>query len=336
MKKNKWLGGWYTPGIGGLLCGIIGLSAWGITGLMGKPEHGVFSIGYESLESAFENNLIFWVLVTLLLCKLLAVVINYATGGSGGLFSPTLFLGGMLGGLVGVVLVQANQLVPILNIQDGTQIVGGCVLLGMGAMFGSVIRCPFTSLIMIFELTGNYSLILPLMGGNMLSWAIARKLRPVAIYDALLLDSGVSLKRMPAYRGSQDYTKLPVRAIMTLDVVSVNEVEVAQECLARLKREGVLHHAYTVVDNDGALVGVVTANELKECAADIEIIDMVADKEVIYVTPEFSIRSASLIMVEHDIQQLPIVSQVDETRLLGIITMNDIARQQNAAELSNL
>ena len=336
VKKNKWLGGWYIPGIGGLLCGVIGLSAWGITGLIGKAEHGVFSIGYESLESAFENDLIFGVLVTLLLCKLLAVVINYATGGSGGLFSPTLFLGGMLGGLVGVTLVKANQLLPILSIQDGTQIVGGCVLLGMGAMFGSVIRCPFTSLIMIFELTGNYSLILPLMGGNMLSWAIARKLRPVAIYDALLLDDGVSLKSMPAYRGPQDYTKLPVRAIMTHDVVSVNEMEEALVCHARLKREGGLHHAYTVVDDDGLLVGIVTANELRECDAEIEIIDIVADKEVIHVTPEFSIRSASLVMVEHDIQQLPIVSQVDETRLLGIITMNDIARQQNAAEFGNL
>ncbi len=333
VRSKAWLRTWYAPALGGLFCGVIGLVAWWSTGLAGNAQHGVFSIGYESLEAAFENQLIIGVLIALLAFKFIAVVVNYGTGGSGGLFSPTLFLGGMLGGIVGIGLVELNHYVEILQIADESEIIGGCVLLGMGAMFGSVIRCPFTSLIIIFELTGNYSLILPLMGGNMLSWAIARSLRPVAIYDALLLDDGVSLKRMPSYRGAQDYRSLPVGAIMTHDVVSAHAWESAGENLAHLGRSGTYHHAYTVVDEEGRFVGVVTLHEIEECDPQTLIASVIAGQKVIQVHPEISIRDASRLMILHDIQQLPVVSSSDRHRLLGILTLNDIARQQNASEI---
>jgi len=333
VKSKPWLCTWYAPGLGGLFCGVIGLLAWWSTGLAGNAQHGVFSIGYESLEAAFENQLVISILVALLAFKLIAVVVNYATGGSGGLFSPTLFLGGMLGGIVGVGLIEANHYFELLEIADESQIIGGCVLLGMGAMFGSVIRCPFTSLIIIFEMTGNYSLILPLMGGNMLSWAIARKLRPVAIYDALLLEDGVSLKRMPSYRGAQDYRSLPVGAIMTHDVLSAHAWESAEENLSRLGRAAAYHHAYTVVGEEGEFIGIITLHEMKECDRSALVGSVIFEQKTIRVHPEISIRAASRLMIEHDIQQLPVVSASDQQRLLGILTLNDVARQQNASEI---
>ena len=122
----------------------------------------------------------------------------------------------MLGGLIGVGLADLEHLgnwIPAFPAD--TKVIGGCVLLGMGAMFAAVVRCPFTSLIIIFEMTGNYSLILPLMAGNMLAWQIARHLQPVSIYNALLLQDGVTLRKLPAFRGAQDYRKLPVQTIMS-------------------------------------------------------------------------------------------------------------------------
>lgn len=333
VKATRWLKSWYTPAIGGLICGAVGLLAWWITGMEGNAQSGVFSIGYESLEEAFENKLIISILVTLLAFKLLAVVVNYATGGSGGLFSPTLFLGGMLGGLMGYALVELSHQFTDWQLVDESQIIGGCVLLGMGAMFGSVIRCPFTSLIIIFEMTGNYSLILPLMGGNMLSWVIARKLRPIAIYDALLMEDGVSLKRMPSYRGAQDYRNLPVRAIMTHDVTSVQGELSADENLSLLKSNLVYHHAYTVVDRENRFLGVITHHEMRECAPETVIAELVENQETVQVHPDVSIRDAAQMMISKDIQQLPVVSLVETDRLLGILTINDIARQQNAAEM---
>ena len=333
IRSRTWMDSWYTPAVGGLMCGILGCLSFWLTSSAGNAQHGVFSIGYGSLEAAFENQLVLSILITLLAFKFVAVVVNYASGGSGGLFSPTLFLGGILGGVVGVLLVKSNHYFDILTITDESQIIGGCVLLGMGAMFGSVLRCPFTSLIIIFELTGNYSLILPLMGGNMLSWAISRKFRPISLYDALLLDDGVSLKRMPLYRGAQDYRNLPVAAIMTHDVFSVKSWLTAAENLTEIHSNRTRHHAYTVVDEGENFIGVVSHLDLKEVSRDTQVLELVRDQDVIYVHPEASIRDASHLMIQNDIQQLPILSASDKDRLLGILTLNDIARQQNATQI---
>lgn len=333
VRSLSWLKSWYAPAAGGLLCGVFGLLAWWLTGIEGEAENGVFSIGYESLESAFENKLLVGVLVTLLGFKLVAAVVNYATGGSGGLFSPTLFIGGMLGGVVGCGLVELSHYFPQWVLRHEDQVIGGCVLLGMGAMFGSVIRCPFTSLIIIFELTGNYSLILPLMGGNMLSWMIARRLRPIAVYDALLLDDGISLKHMPSYRGEQDYRNLPVQAIMTHDTVSLHAGETVRSNLERLAAERHCHHAYPVLDGAGRLVGVLTGHELRENPPERRLAEILEGRDPMTVTPETSIREAAHVMIREDFSQLPVVSAADGGRLLGIITINDIARQQNAAAM---
>ncbi|MGD1978334.1 MAG: chloride channel protein, partial [Akkermansiaceae bacterium] len=221
IRKRKSFPLWIRPAAGGLTVGCLGLAGWFLTGLFGESNRDVFSIGYESLELAFEAKLTFAILATLFILKSLAVIINYATGGSGGLFSPTLFLGGMMGGMTGIGLIALNHILPLPGYPGDAHIVGACVLLGMGAFFGSVIRNPLTSLIMIFEMTGTYSLILPLMVGNLIAWAIASKLSPISIYHALLIQDGISLRKMPSYRGSQDYAKLPVSTIMTHDVESL-------------------------------------------------------------------------------------------------------------------
>jgi CIC family chloride channel protein len=167
----------------------------------------------------------------------------------------------------------------------------------------------------------------------MLAWAISKKFRPIALYDALLLDDGVSLKRMPLYRGARDYRNLPVAAIMTHDVFSVKSMVTAEENLKEIQQNRTIHHAYTVVDEEGKFIGIVSHHELKEVASETLTLDLVKDQEVIFVHPEASIRDASHLMIQNDIQQLPILSASDKNRLLGILTLNDIARQQNATQI---
>lgn len=324
---------WLRPATGGLACGVLGLSAFYLTGSLGNPRNSVFSIGYESLDLAFANRLTVGVIAVLLVMKLLAVVLNYATGGSGGLFSPTLFLGGMLGGLVGTglaAIAHFGDWIPAFPADP--KVIGGCVLLGMGAMFASVVRCPFTSLIIIFEMTGNYSLILPLMGGNIIAWQIARRLQPVSLYNALLLQDGVTLRRLPAYRGAQDYRKLPVQAIMTHEVFVLRADEFPREALRRAESAGEAFHAYPVADADGGLCGVVTRSELVHGADALPIGAMVAGQELVVAHPETPIQDAANRMIARDYQQLPVVSPAHPRKLLGWLTLNDIARQQNATE----
>lgn len=324
---------WVSPAAGGLACGILGLAAFYFTGHLGSPQNSVFSIGYHSLEDAFQNKLAVGVLALLLVMKFLAVVINYASGGSGGLFSPTLFLGGMIGGLVGVGLADLQHLGDwIPAFPPDAKVIGGCVLLGMGAMFAAVVRCPFTSLIIIFEMTGNYSLILPLMAGNMIAWQIARRLQPVSIYNALLLQDGVTLRKLPAYRGAQDYRKLPVQVIMTHQVSRLHESEPPVAALKRTDTEDLRFRAYPVVDAEGQLAGVVTRYELQKHVEKESIAEIIAGQDLLAVTTETSIRDAANRMIGRNLQQVPVVSPADQKTILGWLTLNDIARQQNAVE----
>lgn len=125
------------------------------------------------------------ILLGLCALKLAATVFSYASGGAGGIFAPALFIGGMLGGAVGYV--------DVVVFHHPTDSIGAFALVDMGAVFAGIIRAPITSVLIIFEMTGGYGLILPLMIANMTAYALARHWRHVPIYEALLLQDGVIL-----------------------------------------------------------------------------------------------------------------------------------------------
>ena len=338
LKLRRWFAlhpfgrSWMNPAAGGLACGALALAAYFLTRELGDPRGSVFSIGYDSLQAAFEFKLGVGVLGVLLVFKFLAVVVAYSSGGSGGLFSPTLFLGGMLGGLVGVLLTLATHhgnWLPLFPAD--ARVIGGCVLLGMGALFAAVVRCPITSLLIIFEMTGNYSLILPLMAGNMLAWQIARRFQPVGIYDALLLQDGVTLRKLPAYRGSQDYSKLPVQAIMTYDVFALFASEPPSAALHRAVAAGREYRAYPVLGMDGNLAGVVTWADLDRGRDEPSIAGLIGRREIFTVPPDLPIRTAAQRMIESNLSHVPVVSASQPGKLIGWLTMNDIMRQMSAA-----
>lgn len=331
LRGRRFLPLWIRPASGGLMVGCLGLTGWFLTGLFGGASRDVFSIGYESLEMAFEARLTLGVLATLFVLKGLAVVINYASGGSGGLFSPTLFLGGMLGGMTGMALAALQKVIPLPAYPGDSDVIGACVLLGMGAFFGSVIRNPLTSLVMIFEMTGTYSLILPLMGGNLVAWAIASRLSPVSIYHALLVQDGISLRRLPSYRGSQDYAKLPVSTIMTHDVETLPLNASLADIRLDLKTRPQRHHGYPVVDSQDRLSGIVTRSEIQQARDGISLAEVIADQDLFTVDTTCSIRDAANHLISRDYQQVPVVSPTNPERMVGILTLNDISRQQNAS-----
>lgn len=325
------------PALGGLALGGLATGAFFLTGLFGESQNSIFSIGYESLEAAFESKLVVGTIVVLLVAKLLAVILCYGSGGSGGLFSPTLYFGGMLGALWGLLMLKFTGAIGLEPYADNERLVGACVLLGMGAMFAAIIRCPFTSLFIIFEMTGNYSLILPLMTGNILAFSLSGWLRKVPIYNAILIQDRVTLRKMPTYQGARDYRHLPVSTIMHYDLFTVSAGESPAEALKRLRKEPAnMRRSYPVVsgetDSRRGFVGVVMHHELEEHEGDEskKIGDLVSGQKVRTITPDTVIRDAAMTMVKNDIRQLPVVSATDPGRLLGILTLNDIARQQNA------
>lgn len=313
---------WLRPAFGGLAVGVVGVTV----AVLSDGNLGVFGIGYGDLSAALNGRLLVISVVVLLLAgKIVATVLAYGSGGSGGLFAPTLFIGGLFGTLVGLLAQPLSGY--------GSDGVGALALLGMGAFFAAVIRCPMTSIVIIWEMTGQYALILPLMAGNMLAWAIATRLRPVPLYDALLIQDGINLKKWPHYQGDQDWRNLPVSTIMTFETVTVGAERSAAAALEALRVADERHHAYPVVEAEGAVVAMVTHHELEQMVPDERaVIDVLKGREVVSVTPETSIREAARLLVTGDVLQAPVVSGKGRGRLVGIITLHDITRQQNAID----
>lgn len=325
---------WLKPALGGLGTGVAGLAVYYFSRHAGPAQTGVFSIGYDSLVGAFTGHYGWTILLALFIGKFIATQVAYGSGGSGGLFSPTLFLGGMLGGLFGALITHLGTISPWLKVENPEHVAGACVLLGMGALFASVVRCPLTSIIMIFEMTRNYSLMLPLMAGNMLSYYLARRLHRVSLYNALILQDGITLKRMPTYQGAQDYQNLPVAAIMTHEVVSLDGNQTAQQNLDSLATTGQRFHAYPVLIDD-IFRAVILHRELMAAAAgpsDTPLATLLSGHKSTVIMPDTSIREAAHLMIAKSYGQLPVCGAHDPGKLLGWITLHDIARQQNAVE----
>jgi CIC family chloride channel protein len=164
----------WQPAIGGLMIGAI---------LLVTPE--VAGVGYEHVDQALNGGLLLRVAVLLCVMKMIATIVSYASGNAGGIFAPTLYFGAMLGGAVGLI---ARQFAPFPVAAPGAY-----ALVGMGALFAGIIRAPMTSVFMIFEITQDYQILVPLMVANMLSFAISQRYQPDPIYHALLAQDGVSL-----------------------------------------------------------------------------------------------------------------------------------------------
>jgi CIC family chloride channel protein len=162
------------PAIGGLLIGGI---------LLVSPA--VMGVGYEYVDQALNGGLLLKTMVLFCLLKLIATVISYSSGNAGGIFAPSLYIGAMAGGAVGLVV---HQLAPF-----PTGDPGAYALVGMGTLFAGVIRAPMTSVFMIFEITQDYQILVPLMVANLLSFAISRRYQPVPVYHALLRQDGIHL-----------------------------------------------------------------------------------------------------------------------------------------------
>ena len=314
------------PAIGGGVVGITGLLVFWITKTYTNQGNlGIWSTGHEDLNAILDNKLLILSIMFLFVGKMVATIFSYGSGNCGGLFTPTLFIGALLGGLWG----------SFFSSFDGTpeNLIGAFALLGMGAMFASVMRCPMTSFLVIFEMTYNYSLILPLMMGNCIAYFISNKVRMVPIFDALLNQDKISLKSMPSYQGDRDWKNLPVSTIMSHDPVTLPVEINLQSALTLIKNSKKIHHGYPIRDKNRKLCGIIMHHEIEEKLATgcrDSLYEIISLKKLVTVTPKQSIREVANLLIDKDVLQVPVVSENDPFKLLGIVTLHDIARQQNS------
>src|SRR6202012_2703637 len=147
----------------------------------------VMGVGYEHVDQALNGGLVWKTMAILCAAKLVATIVSYASGNAGGIFAPSLYLGALTGGTIGLLV---HRFAPF-----PTGDPGAYALVGMGPLFAGIIRAPMTSVFMIFELTQDYQVLVPLMVANMISYLISQRYQPVPLYHALLAQDDIHLPR---------------------------------------------------------------------------------------------------------------------------------------------
>ncbi len=292
---------WAHPAVGGLITGalaVVAMATVGLTGITGG--------GYASMTRALAGTLPLRALAVLGGLKLVATVASYASGGAGGVFAPTLFLGAMLGGVVGALDTAAF----------GHHAMGAFALVGMGAMFAGVIRAPITSVLIIVEMTGSHGMVLPLMIANAIAYGLARRARPVPLYEALLAQDGVHLPDVPTRPHALEV--LTVRDAMTADVVVARVDE--SVAAVRERARGGRFTALPVIDARGGLVGEVLVAALDGdggIAARVQGVERIERDEPLL--------RAVVRMTDLGRRHLVVVGD-DGRRVVGMLSITDLVR----------
>ncbi len=293
---------WFQPVAGGLLVGVMG---WFVPSVMG--------VGYQYVGDALNDSLTLKLMVTLLVLKLVATAVSYASGNAGGIFGPSLFLGAMLGGAVGSV---SQHFFPSYVAAPGAY-----ALVGMGAAFAGIVRAPMTSVVMIFEITRDYAVIVPLMISNLVSYFIASRLQKEPIYEVLAEQDGIHLPKFG--RGQQ--TRRQVMQIIQPAGQVLRATETVQRAL-ELAREASLR-TWIVADERG-VAGLLTREQLESAAGnanlDAPVSTILKAGEFPHVHPDHPLDDALDRMGAFRVDALPVVSRANVHQLLGIVRLQDV------------
>ena len=285
---------------------IIGALVWASLGLLVPRALGV---GYDVINDALANRLALTTLAALAIGKLVIWWIALASGTSGGTLAPILIISSTFGAFTGEVLSRAF---PGLGLSPSA-----FALVAMAATFGAAARAPFAAIIFLFELTRDYNAMLPLMLATVLADLLARTLVPHSIMTEKLARRGVTV---PAAFHADPLRTTPVSQVMTRDVITVPIGADASSVAAAVRRSG--HSALPVVDDDGQLVGMVSAVDLIDADLDPRTpLSEIASNDLVTVAPTDTLHTSLDLMVDESVHHLPVV---DRGRLVGICTRGDI------------
>lgn len=297
---------WLLPTVGALACWAIGVLVWQKTGRLA-----VFSLGYQDLSDALSGKLVWTLALLLLAAKLAATIACYGFGGCGGIFSPSLFLGGMAG------LAAAGVGGLVFTVHESQRIV--LAVVGMCACLGAVVRAPVTGILIVFEMTHEFGLVLPLMLGALVSQAISRRLMVSNFYDAILEQDGHHLTRIIPPRDLEKWQQLPVSAIANFYPAALSGLG-ADEMRQMIEKHP--YASFPLVEN-GCLSGVVSRASIERALLTATSPDI---EEPAVAAPQEHIRAIQSRIIDSSVG---VVWLCDEKRrLMGLVTLHDLLRAQ--------
>ncbi len=311
IRKQKLIPGWLQPAVGGILTWIIGAGIFLLT-----RKIGVFGLGYQDLSRALNNNFPWQAAGIMAIAKLLAMTAGYSYGGCGGIFAPSLFIGGMSGYFLGgltrgwLPLTPADQLV--------------LAAVGMSACLGAIVRAPLTSMLIVFEMTHQFALVPALMLGAIISQAVSRRASAHNFYDALLVQEGHKLHKIRPPMDIHGWQNLPIEAV-------ANPHPVGLHSLADTEMRGVLENypfqVFPVFEGD-KVKGIVTRQQIQDALKDHKEPEI---QKMGYCFSDQTIKEVGNTFIESSIYVLIVLDR--KTRAVsGIITLHDLIRAQAALQ----
>jgi CIC family chloride channel protein len=294
------------PIIGALLLGVLGLYF---------PQ--VFGVGYENIEGAVHATMLLKFLLILIPLKMLAVCFTLGSGGSGGVFAPSLVLGSLVGGAFGMIL---SFIFPDLGIEPGAY-----ALVGMAAFFAGSAHAPMAAFLIMFELTGDYLIILPLMLAVTITTALSERLHRESIYTLKLIRRGIDIKKE---RVRDIMESIKVGEILGKPSATVLPSAPIDEIIRLVEQEN--RASVTVVDEEGIFHGIITLDLIipllrnREHLLNVIVAEDIA-KSVPCIEESASLKEAMRMLVESGMDILPVVKKVGEgTKLTGTISKDDL------------
>jgi CIC family chloride channel protein len=293
---------WLAHVWGGLLIGLVGFLA---------PQ--VFGVGYETVEEVLQGNFVVTLLAGVVLAKLVAYAITRGSSGSSGAFSPSFFLGSALGGIFGALVHIAFP--------TWTGTAGAYALVGMAAVYAAVTRASLTALVMLYEMTHSFSIVIPLMIAIVVADALAKAYGSPAYFRG----GHAGERSLEADASANILDLVTVGEIMSAPVETVREDAPVRALVE--KRFATGHQGYPVVDAESRLVGIMTSTDMRRKVKDDDLDKPVREfmtPDPSIVTREASAHEALTEMVHLDVGHLPVVDAKDRRRLVGILTRTDL------------
>lgn len=299
----------FKPMVGGFFVGMLGLSIPMILGAGYSETTSMILTG----SAPVRFSLLF--LLLLMIGKIVATSLTLGSGGSGGILMPLLFVGATMGNLFGQV---ANFLLP------GISPPGAYSLVGMGLMFACVVQAPFTAIVLMFEITRDYQIVIPLMFSVTIAVLIYRQRGSVGLEEYALLKRGVRLEEM----GHPDpLTKVTADEVMVREVESVSPHMTLEEFIGFILQSP--HSGFPVVDGDGTLLGLITYAEAHRALSDGTAsketsIDQMMRRNIAVAYPQEYLAGVVKRMQEFQVDRIPVVGKENPRRMIGLLTKSNV------------
>ncbi|UCD34545.1 MAG: chloride channel protein [Nitrospiraceae bacterium] len=292
-----------------------------LVGVMGIMFPHVLGDGYEHIEHALEGNIIFSVMAVLIFMKIIATSLTLGSGGAGGVFAPALFIGAMVGGSFGWAV---HTLLPAYTATPGAY-----ATVGVGAFLAATTHAPLTAIFLLFEMTANYKIIIPIMFASIIGTLTAKHLFHDSIDTVELTRKGINIHDG---REATVLSTIAVGRVMKTDFTTVHEDTDIHELLNKVAEGDDFY--FPAVDDDGLLTGIISLQDIRSVLFEEDLkklvkVKFIASRNVIVVTPNDNLNSAIEKFALKDLGEIPVVDMFNRRRVVGMLKRGDVITAYN-------